>query len=42
MTTTITARVDSEKKRTAEAILNDIAMPFSSDVGRLESMQNFD
>ena len=39
MTTTMTARVDSEKKRTAEAIFNDIVMPFSSDVGRLESMQ---
>ena len=29
MTTTITARVDSEKKRAAEAIFNDIGMTLS-------------
>ena len=30
MTTTITARVDSDKKREAEAIFNDIGMTFST------------
>ena len=29
MTTTITARIDSEKKREAEAIFNDIGMTLS-------------